>query len=342
MMRTAVKAEPSARPARSGRGSLRGTTWGSFAWLGWTVHNRRPAAWLGFWAWLAVAGVLLVTPAPAQRMLGDQGMAAQKLPPGLSNVGIDQKLDAQIPLDSEFQDEFGRTVKLGGYFNQHKPVVLALVYYECPMLCTEVLNGLSSTLRMMKFEMGKQYDVLTVSFDPKEKPELAAEKKRAYLQRYGRPGAQNYWHFLVGDEKNIRALTSAVGFKYQWDPEIQQYAHATGIIVLTPEGRVSKYFYGVEYSPKDLRLGLVEASQNRIGSLVDQVLLYCYHYDPRTGKYGAVVMNIVRLAGAATVVILGGLLIVLFKYDPQRKARRASSGRFWPGKRQPQSRAGQV
>jgi hypothetical protein len=187
------------------------------------------------------------------------------------------------------------------------------------MLCTEVLNGLSGAMRMMKFDVGKDYDVLTISFDPREKPDLAAAKKRAYLQRYGRPDAQNYWHFLTGDEKNIRALTDTVGFHYQWDPKMQQFAHAAGIIVLTPEGRVSKYFYGVEYSPKDLRLGLVDASQNCIGSVVDQVLLYCYHYDPRTGKYGAVITRVLQLAGGVTVIILGGFLIFLFRHEPKKQ-----------------------
>jgi protein SCO1 len=278
----------------------------------------------------ALATAVLVLPASAQRMLGDQGVPAQKLPPGLSNVNIEQKLDAQIPLDDTFRDEFGRTVKLGDYFNQKRPVILNLVYFECPMLCTEVLNGLSSALRLMKLDVGKDFDVVTVSFDPREKPELAAAKKRAYLQRYGRPNAQNGWHFLTGDQANIQALTNAVGFHYQWDPKSQQFVHATAIMVLTPEGRVSKYFYGVDYSPKDLRLGLVDASQNHIGPVVDQVLLYCYHYDPRTGKYGAVVTRIMQLAGVATAVILGAFLIVLFKSEPRRK--RAEPPPSGPGK----------
>jgi protein SCO1/2 len=287
-----------------------------------TTESRQPTAA----RFLAVIGLLLITlPALAQRMTGPPSVPAQTLPPQLGAVNFEQKLDAQIPLDATFQNEFGQTVKLNDYFHQGKPVILNLVYYDCPMLCTEVLNGLSGTMCMMKFDLGKEYDVLTVSIDPREKPELAAAKKRAYLQRYGHPDAQNYWHFLTGDEKNIRALTDAVGFHYEWDPKMQQYAHATGIVVLTPEGRVSKYFYGVEYSPKDLRLGLVDASQNRIGSVVDQVLLYCYHYDPRTGKYGAVITRVLQLAGAVTVIILGGLLIFLFRHEPRKQPSAVGS-----------------
>jgi protein SCO1/2 len=188
------------------------------------------------------------------------------------------------------------------------------------MLCTEVLNALSSSLRLLNFELGKQYDVVTVSFDPKETPELAAAKKRAYLQRYGHPDAQNGWHFLVGDEPNIHGLTDAVGFHYQWDAKSQQFAHATGIMVLTPNGRISQYYYGVEYPPKDLRLGLVEASQNHIGSVVDQVLLYCYHYDPRIGRYGVVISNILKVAGLATILILGSVVVFLFKHEPRNRA----------------------
>jgi protein SCO1/2 len=269
--------------------------------------------------------LLLSLPSFAQRMTGPSSVPAQTLPPQLGAVNFEQKLDAQVPLDDTFQNEYGQTVKLNDFFHQGRPVILNLVYFECPMLCTEVLNGLSGTMRMMKFDVGKDYDVLTISFDPREKPELAAAKKRAYLQRYGHPDAQNNWHFLTGDEKNIRALTDTVGFHYQWDPKMQQFAHAAGIIVLTPEGRVSKYFYGVEYSPKDLRLGLVDASQNRIGSVVDQVLLYCYHYDPRTGKYGAVVTRVLQLAGAVTIIILGGFLIFLFRHEPKKQPSAVGS-----------------
>lgn len=285
-----------------------------------TTDSRRPTVLL-----VLLAFLLLALPAFSQKMTGPSSIPAQTLPPQLGAVNFEQKLDAQIPLDATFQNEFGQTVKLNDFFHQGRPVILNLVYYECPMLCTEVLNGLSSTMRTMKFDLGREYDVLTISFDAREKPELAAAKKRAYLQRYGRPDAQNYWHFLTGDENNIRALTDAVGFHFQWDPKMQQYAHAAGIMVLTPEGRVSKYFYGVDYSPKDLRLGLVDASQNRIGSVVDQVLLYCYHYDPRTGKYGAVITRVLQLAGGATVLILGTFLVIMFRHEPKKRLSAVGS-----------------
>jgi protein SCO1 len=255
---------------------------------------------------VSVAGV------SSAQMTAPVGIPAQSLPPSLSHVGLAQKLNAQVPLGLAFRDEYGQAVHLSDYFKSGKPVILSLVYYQCPMLCTETLNGLSSSLRLLKFELGKDYNVVTVSFDPKETPEMALDKKRAYLQRYGHPDAQNGWHFLVGDEQNVHALTDAVGFYYQWDAESKQFAHASGIMLLTPDGHISQYLYGVDFSPKDLRLGLVEASQGRIGNLVDQVLLYCYHYDPRTGKYGAVVMNILKMAGTATILILGSLIVFLF------------------------------
>ncbi len=248
-------------------------------------------------------------------------LPATTLPPNLSGVSIDQKLGSQIPLDLPFRDETGQNVTLGKYFESGRPVIINLVYYDCPMLCTEVLNSLSSTMRLLTFDIGKDYEVLTVSFDPREKPELAAAKKKAYWQRLGKPGAEAGWHFLTGDQKSITALTNAVGFHYQWDDKIQQFAHATAIMVATPEGKLSHYFYGVEYPPKDIRLALVEASNHKVGNPVDAVLLYCYHYDPRTGRYGAVVTNIVRLAGAATVLILGTFLIVMFRMEPKGKKK---------------------
>ena len=231
--------------------------------------------------------------------------------------GIDQKLDAQVPPDLVFRDETGRTVKLGDYFGT-KPVILSLVYYDCPMLCTQVLNGLAGSLKALTFNAGEQFLVLTVSFDPRETPELAAGKKKAYLEHYSRPGAAEGWHFLTGSESSIEALTHAVGFRYRYDAEKAQFAHASGIMVLTPQGRLSRYFYGIEYAPRDLRLGLVEASNGRIGSPVDQLLLFCYHYDPATGKYGAVVMNFVRLGGAATVLTLGTIVVLFLRRDVRR------------------------
>lgn len=232
-------------------------------------------------------------------------------PPGLVNVGIEQHLNEQIPLQLEFRDEAGKSVRLADYFGK-KPVILNLVYYNCPMLCGEVLSGLESSLRILKFDVGKEFDVLTVSFDPHETPEMASEKKAEFLKRYGRPGAEKGWHFLTGPQGSIDALTKAAGFQYQYDAKTGQFAHGTAILVLTPGGRISQYYYGVEYAPKDLRLGLVQASENRIGNLVDQIMLYCYHYDPATGKYGAVIMRIMRLAGVATMLILGTFMAVMF------------------------------
>lgn len=266
--------------------------------------------------------------AQAQRsgggLMSGGDLPSTTLPPNLSGVSIDQKLGAQIPLDLQFKDESGRDVTLAKYFQSGRPVVLNLVYYDCPMLCTEVLNNLSSTFRLLTFDIGKDYEVVTVSFDPREKPELAAAKKSAYLQRLGRPGAETGWHFLTGSQKSTTTLTDAVGFHYQWDEKLQQYAHATAIMVATPEGKLSHYFYGVEYPPKDLRLALVEASNRKIGNPVDAVLLYCYHYDPRTGRYGAVVTNIVRLSGAATLLILGTFLIVMFRKESKGKRQSRS------------------
>ncbi len=243
------------------------------------------------------------TPPPTQR------------PPALTQVAIEQKLGSQVPLSLSFRDETGKPVHLGEYFGK-KPVVLNLVYYQCPMLCGEVLSGLTGALTLVSFDIGKDFDVITVSFDPRETPEMASAKKQTFLQRYRRPGAAAGWHFLTGDQANIEALTRSVGFDYQFDAKTQQYAHATAIMILTPEGKVSRYFYGVEFPPKDLRLGLVEASQNKIGGVVDQVLLYCYHYDPATGKYGPIIANVLRLAAALTMVVLGSFVIVMFRYKP--------------------------
>ncbi len=248
-----------------------------------------------------------------------QDLPSTTLPPNLSNVSVEQKLGAQLPLDLPFHDETGQNVTLRQYFQAGRPVVVNLVYYDCPMLCTEVLNGLSGTFRLLAFDIGKDYEVVTVSFDSREKPALAASKKKAYLQRLGKPGAESGWHFLTGDQQSITALTNAVGFHYQWDEKLQQFAHATAIMVATPEGKLSHYFYGVDYPAKDLRLALVEASHDKIGNPVDAVLLYCYHYDPRTGRYGAVVTNIVRLGGVITLLILGSFLIVMFRREPKGK-----------------------
>lgn len=236
---------------------------------------------------------------------------AKGLPVALQDVKIEQRLNEQIPLDLQFKDETGRTVQLSDYFNHSKPVVLSLVYFRCPMLCDQVLTAVLGGVRSVPFDVGKDFDVLTVSFDPHDTPEYAADKKGNFISRYNRPGAEKGWHFLTGDEESIRRLTDAVGFRYAYDEKTNQFAHAAGIMVLTPEGKLSRYFYGLDYDGRDLRLGLVEASDNKIGSYTDQLLLYCYHYDPATGRYGPVVMNIMRLGGIVTVLCTVGLLLIL-------------------------------
>jgi len=263
---------------------------------------------------IAAFGALLMTlPAFGQGMTkGIMSPPANVRPPGLLNVGIEQHLDEQIPTDLNFRDETGKPVRLGDYFGK-KPMILNLVYYNCPMLCGEVLAGLESAMRVMKFDVGKEYDVLTVSFDPRETPEMATKKKAEFLKRYGRAGAADGWHFLTGPQDSIDALTKAAGFQYQYDPKTGQFAHATAIALLTPEGKIAQYYYGVEYAPKDLRLGLIQASQNKIGTLADQVLLYCYHYDPNTGKYGAVISRVLQLSALATILGLGTLMVVLIR-----------------------------
>ena len=254
---------------------------------------------------------------PASR--GVAGLPASAMPQALRDVGFDQRLSESVPLDLPFRDENGRTVRLGEYFGS-KPVVLALVYYGCPNLCTQVLNGLAGSLKALSLGAGKDFTVLAVSFDPKETPQLAAEKKQTYLERYGRPGAEQGWHLLTSDEASIHALTQAVGFRYVWDPAIGQFAHPAGVTVLTPGGVVARYFFGIEYAPRDLRLALVEASANRIGTPIDRILLYCYLYDPTTGKYGLIAMRLIRLGGIATVLALGMFIVVMWR----REARQST------------------
>ena len=255
-------------------------------------------------------------PGPSSPLYGARpasGNPSTGLPQALQEVRIDQKLDQQLPLDLTFRDESGRDVKLGQYFG-HKPVVLAFVYYDCPMLCTQVLNGMVTSFRVLPFQMSKEYDVVTISFDPRETPELAARKKKVYvdyLPEKMRAGAENGWHFLTGDQENIAKITDAAGFRYRWDEKTQQFAHASAVMVTTPHGKLSRYYYGIEYPARDLRLGLIESSANKIGSPVDQLLLYCYHYDPATGKYGAVVMNIMRIAGVITLLGIAAMLLLL-------------------------------
>jgi len=257
--------------------------------------------------------MLMTLPAFSQGMTkGIMSPPANVRPPSLKNVGIEQHLDDQIPPELVFRDETGKSVRLGDYFGK-KPMILNLVYYQCTMLCGEVLSGLESALRVLKFDVGKEFDVLTVSFDPRETPDMATKKKAELLKRYGRPGAAEGWHFLTGPQESIDAVTHAAGFQYQYDPKTGQFAHATAIMVLTPEGKIAQYYYGVEYAPKDLRLGLIQASQNKIGNLADQVLLYCYHYDPNTGKYGAIITRVLQLSGLATILILGIFMTALIR-----------------------------
>ncbi len=271
-----------------------------------------------------IVALLMALPSYGQGMTkGIMSPPANVRPPGLQNVGIEQHLDEQIPADLNFRDETGKPVRLGDYFGK-KPMILNLVYYNCTMLCGEVLSGLESALRVLKFDVGKEFDVLTISFDPRETPDMATRKKAEFLKRYGRAGAAQGWHFLTGPQESIDALTKAAGFQYQYDPKTGQFAHATAIMVLTPEGKIAQYYYGVEYAPKDLRLGLIQASENKIGTLADQVLLYCYHYDPTTGRYGAIISRVLQLSGLATMLGLGILMTVLI---------RMGSGHRQPGAR---------
>ena len=237
----------------------------------------------------------------------------------LQEIGFDQKLGDRVPLDLVFKDETGKDVRLGDYFGK-KPVVLSLVYYDCPMLCTLSLNGLAGALEVLSFVPGQEFQVLTVSFDPKEGPVLAAAKKKAYMTRYKRPQADQGWHFLTGSKDSVDRLTKAVGFRYVWDAETKQFAHPAGILVATPEGKIANYLFGVEYSPKDLRLALVDAAGGKIGNAVDQVLLYCYQYNPKTGRYSASILNLVRLGGILTLLALGGFILT----TTRRRRGRAS------------------
>jgi len=230
-----------------------------------------------------------------------------ELQPILEKVKIEHKLDAQVPLELKFRDEQSKLVTLNDYF-QGKPVILVLAYYRCPMLCNQVLHGVADGLRGISFDAGKEFQVVVVSFDPREQPSLAAAKKATYVEHYGRPGSEDGWHFLTGEQSAIDRLTQAVGFPYLYDSVHDQFIHDSGIMILTPQGRISRYLYGIDYSPRDLRLALVESSANRIGSPIDHVLLLCFHYDPNTGRYTTTVLGIVRLAGAVTALMLGMFL----------------------------------
>jgi protein SCO1/2 len=237
----------------------------------------------------------------------------------LSKVGITQNLNAQIPPDLTFRDEAGNSVRIGEFFGK-KPIVLSLVYFDCPALCTEVLNGELRTMKAIALDLGKDFDAVTVSFEPADTPALAKAKRDVYIGQYGRPDATDHWHFLTGEQPSIDALTNIVGFRYAYDSSIRQYAHAAAILILTPQGRIGRYFYGVQYPARDVRLGLIEASEGKIGSLTDQALLYCYQYDPMTGTYGVVVMNVLRAGGGLTVLLLGIFMAVMFLRERKRSS----------------------
>jgi protein SCO1 len=265
-------------------------------------------------------GVALAGSAAAQQF----GLPAAAVPAMVQGVGIDQNLNAQIPLELAFKDETGQTVRLGQYF-RGKPVVLALVYYECPGLCDLILNGLSHVMGETSLNVGSDYEVVTVSFNPKETWQLADAKKGNYLEKYNRPGAKEGWHFLTGQPDAIKSLTETVGFHYNYDPINKQFAHASAIMILTPEGKIARYFYGIEYKPRDFRLGLVEASANKIGTPADQVLLFCYHYDPMTGKYGMTVKRVTQVLGTATVLGLFGFVFIMLRRERQSHANLGRS-----------------
>lgn len=242
------------------------------------------------------------------------------LPKILKEVGITQQLGAQLPLDTEFKDENGNSVRLGEYFGKGKPVILALVYYECPMLCNEVLNGLTGSLKGISFDAGKEFDVVAISFDAREneKPGLARNKKEGYLGRYERPGAENGWHFLTGAQSSIDAVTKAVGFGYVYDEKTNQFAHAGGVMMTTPEGKMSRYYYGIDYEPRQLKFGIMDSARSKVGNPAEQLLLYCYHYDPSSGKYGLSVIRLIRIAGIATILGIIGMMLYFWRQQKKR------------------------
>lgn len=260
------------------------------------------------------------------RYAGDpakRGAAADQMPGALKEVTFRQQLNEQLPLDARFKDENGTDVRLGDYFKTGKPVVLAFVYYQCPMLCIQVMNGISSALKPLTFTPGEDFEVVLVSFDPRDTPLDAAEKKKAHLEYWSAESQAKGWHFLTGTEAEIRRATQAAGFTYSWDERNQQFAHVSGVLVVTPEGRLSRYFYGIEYSAKELRLALVESGKGAIGSKIDELLLYCFHYDPESGRYGVVVMNLIRLGGVITVALVAGFILLMRR----RETRTPAEGR---------------
>lgn len=241
--------------------------------------------------------------------------ATTGLPDMLRTVGIEQKLGEQLPLDAEFKDENGNSVRLGTYFNTGRPVILAFVYYECPMLCNQVLNGLTGSLKGLSFDAGKEFDVVAISFDTREndRPDLAKNKKASYLEHYNRPNTASGWHFLTGTQDAIDKATSAAGFSYKWDEANNQFAHAAGVMIVTPDGKLSRYFYGIDYSPKDIKFGIMESAASKVGDPADKLLLYCYHYDPASGKYGLAILRVIRFFGVLTLLGMGTMIFVFWR-----------------------------
>jgi len=292
------------------------------------LRTRRTQRFLEICSFVSIVSFVVAASASAQ-MTGaptagyrqEPGAVASSVPAPLRDIGFDQHLDQALPLDAQFFDEHGQTVRLGQYFGS-KPVVLAFVYYTCPMLCLQVLNATASTLDVLSLDAGKDFEVVLVGFDPRETPAQAAAKKAETLQRYKRPNADAGWHFLTGTEASIKRVTSAAGFRYAWDEPTKQFAHPTGIIVVTPDGRPARYLFGIEYGPRDVRFALLEASAGKIGSVADALLLYCYHYDPMTGRYGVYIMRTLRIAGVLTVLLIATFVIVMVRRE-KSTARRA-------------------
>lgn len=279
------------------------------------IPNRYSAPTLVF---AATAAITAITTFKASAQPADQ------TPPELQGVGVTEHLDEQIPLGLEFTDEEGRKIKLGDYFQGDRPVILTLNYYRCPMLCSLQLNGLIEGLKELEWSPGQDFEIVTVSIDPTETPSLAKAKKKTYMEEYGRPSAAAGWHFLTGSKKNINELASAVGFHFKWNPDRREWMHAAALSACTPEGHISRYLYGVMYEPKTLRLALLEASQGKIGSTIDQIILYCYHYDAKAGSYSLAAFNLMRAGGAMTAVIIGGILVALWRRELRKKKTAAA------------------
>jgi len=282
--------------------------------------TTRLAALVGVLALAAAPALAQMTGAPSVGYKREPGMSASTVPAPLREIGFDQNIGQHLPLDAQVVDENGRTTRIGSYFGA-RPVVLVFAYYSCPMLCTQVINGLASAVGVLSLQPGRDFDVVVVSFDPRDTPVTAAVKKAQYLERYTNAGAATGSHFLTASPASIATLTHAAGFRYVWDEQTQQFAHPTGVLVLTPDGRIARYLFGIEYGPRDLRFALVEASAERLGNAADALLLYCYHYDPMTGRYGFAVMRAMRVAGASTVLALGAFVFVMLR----RERRGASS-----------------